>query len=203
MYGPAFPAGFKKTGNPPGFFEVAEVKKGRWDKKRKFLSYFFLTSILINIQLCFYVSQSIPLSFTLGHNLISFLHQGSLKRFSGIRYQFRWKTCIFCIFRCKIFTAMISEYVDIHSSAASASKKIKVGKKSRDLKISTDAKTESKCVIFWKCCPCLNTKKKRARQAKRAIAFFCLCVYCFDVGSDLRVGFDLKQRCHHLTGNIL
>ena len=164
---------------------------------------FFLTSILINIQLCFYVSQSIPLSFTLGHNLISFLHQGSLKRFSGIRYQFRWKTCIFCIFRCKIFTAMISEYLDVHSSAASASKKIKVGKKSRDLKISTDAKTESKCVIFWKCCPCLNTKKKRARQAKRAIAFFCLCVYCFDVGSDLRVGFDLKQRCHHLTGNIL
>jgi len=97
----------------------------------------------------------------------------------------------------------------VDGASPAASKKIKVKKKSRDLKNSTDlkqnldAKTESKskCVIFWKkCCPCLNTKKKRARQAKRAIAFFCLCVYCFDVGSDLRVGFDLKQRCHHLTG---
>ena len=100
----------------------------------------------------------------------------------------------------------------VDGASPAASKKIKVKKKSRDLKNSTDlkqnfdAKTESKskCVIFWKkCCPCLNTKKKRARQAKRAIAFFCLCVYCFDVGSDLRVGFDLKQRCHHLTGKIL
>ena len=103
---------------------------------------------------------------------------------------------------------MISDYVDVHPPAAS--KKIKARKKSTDLKISTDlkqnldAKTESKCVIFWKkICPCLSKKEKRSRQIKRAIALFCLCMYCFDVGSDLKVGVDLRNRCHHITGKIL
>ena len=97
---------------------------------------------------------------------------------------------------------MINDYVDVHPP--DASKEIKARKKSTDLKQNLDAKTESKCVIFWKkCCPCLSKKKQRARQAKRAIALFCLCMYCFDVGSDLRVGFDLFNRCHHLTGKIL
>jgi len=102
------------------------------------------------------------------------------------------------------------------ASPPAPSKKKKARKKSTDLKISTDlkqnldAKTESKCVKFWKTfccveswkkrCPCVRTKKQRTTQAKRGVALFCLCMYCFDVGSDLSVGFDLLNRCHEITG---
>ena len=109
---------------------------------------------------------------------------------------------------------MISDYVDVHPPAAS--KKIKARKKSTELKISTDLKqnldpkTETKCVKFlktfccvesWKkCCPCLRTKKQRELKAKRGVALFCLCMYSYDVGSVLAVGFDLLNKCHYLTG---
>ena len=98
------------------------------------------------------------------------------------------------------------------ASVPAASKKKKPEKIK---KISTDLqpdlglqKQDSTCVKFWKiifcieswkkCCP----KEKRARQAKRGLALFCLVMYSFDVGSDLTVGFDLLNRCHILTGEI-
>ena len=117
---------------------------------------------------------------------------------------------------------MLGDYVDVHRGSVHppvTSKKKKARKKSTDdLKISTDfkqdlnQKTEGNCVKFlktfccvesWKkCCPCLRTEKQRKLQAKRGVALFCLCMYSYDVGSDLAVGFDLLNKCHELTGNI-
>ena len=101
------------------------------------------------------------------------------------------------------------------ASQAVPSKKKKARKKSTDstdLKQNLDPKTGTKCVKFlktfccvesWKkCCPCVRTKKQRKLQAKRGVALFCLCMYCYDVGSDLAVGFDLLNRCHERTGNL-
>ena len=98
------------------------------------------------------------------------------------------------------------------ASVPAASKKKKpekIKKKSTDLQPDLGLqKQDSTCVKFWKiifcieswkkCCP----KEKRARQAKRGLALFCLVMYSFDVGSDLTVGFDLLNRCHILTGEI-
>ena len=94
------------------------------------------------------------------------------------------------------------------------SKKKKARKKSTDFEQDLGLqKQDTKCVKFWKtlfcveswkkCCPCLRTEKQRKLQAKRGVALFCLCMYCFDVGSDLSVGFDLLNRCHKLTGELI
>ena len=94
--------------------------------------------------------------------------------------------------------------------AASKKKKPeKIKKKSTDLQPDLGLqKQDSKCVKFWKTFFCVYSwekcfpQERRARQAKRGLALFCLIMYSFDVGSDLSVGFDLLNRCHVITGEI-